>query len=283
MTRPLLLSILTAALSSLSAWGDELQPPEADRRPTSEVTGAYADEPELPLVLPGTSAVGASEPAAPRVWTLSELRQACNAYTEWDAELEDCVRTEVPLPPELEFFEPLGRPLVRPPGGVIVLHPDGTWTEEDACPPELLEEMHVNNWRFCRDPERNDTIPKMWTPPINEIPYEEVGEIFAANQDALMAIDGVSGVGLSTIGIIVYTFKPELVPETVEGVPIILLEPVFGTPLSHTESVPWRPLKAAAGMIQIRMENGEFGVPSHADDGVSAPALRPELAEENSA
>lgn len=195
-----------------------------------------------------------------RVWTLYELREVCGTYMAWDPELEDCVRTAEPLPPELELFAPLGRLLVRPPAGVIVLYPDGTWTEETGCPAEFVEETHVNNWRFCRDPERHDRIPRMWNPPINGIPFEEVEEIFAANKDTLMAIDGVSSIGLGVIGIYVRTFKPELVPTAVEGLPIFLLEPVFGTPLSHTESVPWRPLTAAARIGLPKAAFGQFEI-----------------------
>ena len=137
-------------------------------------------------------------------------------------------------------------PLLPPPEGMIVLYPDGTWTEEDDCPPELVEQLAPNNWRFCRDPERQDRIPSLWMPPINGIPYHEVEEIFEDIKDALMAIDGVSDVALGDTGIHVYTDKPELVPEEVEGVPLIILAPFYGTPLSHTEDIRLRPLKAAA-------------------------------------
>ena len=216
MTRPFVLfAMIVVAFVSLAAWGDESQLPEPD-----------------------ASAADASEPTAPRVWALWELRQACNAYTEWDPELEDCVRTEEPLPPELELFE--GRILVRPMESTIVLYPDGAWTEEAACLPDLLEETFFNNWRFCRDPERNDRIPPLWQLPVNGIPYEEVEEIFAANQDALMAIDGVSSVGLGANGILVHTSKPELVPEEVEEVPIRILAPLIIGNNVATDGCTWR-------------------------------------------
>ena len=145
-----------------------------------------------------------------------------------------------------------------PPEGVIVLYPDGTWTEEDVCPPELVEETAPNNWRFCRDPGLRDRIPSLWVPPINGIPYHEVEEIFEDIKDALMAIDGVSTVVLGGTSIEVYTAKPGLVPEEVEGIPIITLPPFFATTLSDTLSTTVRPLKGGVGISSPHEKIGYY-------------------------
>lgn len=244
MTRPLLLlTILTATLVSLSVWGDEASqrstPPdetpwrecfrltESGRRFTADEFAACIEKYNLWPYPPSFDAPGASGAADSPAWDLLDIRKSCASYMEWDPDLEACVRTAVPLPPELDFFESSSGPIVRPPEGVVVLYPDGTWTEEAACPPDLIEETIVANWRFCRDPERRDRIPQLWMPPVNGLPYPEVEEIHEANKDALMAIDGVSSVGLGATAIHVNTDKPELVPEAVEGVPIKTLPPLF--------------------------------------------------------
>ena len=298
----LLLSMLTAALVSLAAWGDEasqlppssgktvrdcLFPTERGQRFTVDEINACLDEHGLSLAPPGVADAGASGASETLVWDVPDIREACGAYMEWDPELEDCVRTTVPLPPELELFESSGRPMVRPPEGVIVLYPDGTWTEEIACPPELLEETFANNWRFCRDPERNDRIPQMWGPPINGIPYEEAEEIFAEHKAALEALPGATGAGLHLQYITVYTEQPELVPEEVGGIPVKTLPPMYGYRLSHTTSTLLRPLTAAANigppislfevreatLIAIALANGEpwLILPAHILDACHNP------------
>lgn len=288
MTRPLFLfSILTTALVSLAAWGEKatqlphssgktvqdcLWPTERGQRFTVDEmnacldahglsldpSGAAAASPGVPgsrpryhglsLDPPGAEVAGDSGASEAPVWDLPDIREACGAYMEWDPELEDCVRTTVPLPPELEMFEPSGYPMVRPPEGVIVLYPDGTWAEATGCPPELFEETFANNWRFCRDPERLDRIPGMWGPPINGIPYEEAEEIFAEHEAALKALPGVISANLHLQHITVYTKQPGLVPEEVGGIPVKTLPPVYGFHLSHTTSTPLRPLKASANI-----------------------------------
>ena len=236
-----LLLVLSASLRPLAAGEETECGPDAPLPPgrgiACETRGTDVLVPAAPIELPAGKA-GADI----RIWELHELRQGCDPpYSVWAPAVDACVRTTVPLPPELEWFAPLNRPLVRPPTGVIVLYPDGTWTEETACPPELAEEQHANQWRFCRDPQGFVRVPRLWNPPVNGIPYAEVEVIYEANHDALLAIDGVTSVGRGARAFHVHTSKPALVPKAVDGVPIRLLPPIIGTPLSHTETVSGRP------------------------------------------
>ncbi len=249
-----LLAVPSAAPGSLAAQGDGVAQPSSrsaapppnchqlmasGQRPTrDDVTacleahscGAYREwDPELETCV---------RTAAAPVWDTDLLRNSCGAYREWDPELEACARTAEPLPPELEWFGPLNRPLVRPPAGVIVLHTDGTWSEAAACPPELLEEQPpVNNWRFCRDPYRRDRIPRMWNPPINGIPYEEAEKIFETHKETLSALPGVASIGLGLQSIGISTGQPDVVPDAVEGIPIQTMPPIYGYPLPGFRSL----------------------------------------------
>ena len=233
-----LLAVLSAAFGSLAAWGAAVAqqasgsaaPPtnchqftESGQRPTIDDVEACLEAHGL-WPNPSPSDTGATEA---RVWDTDLLRSSCGAYREWDPELEACEGTAEPLPVELEWFEPLNRPLVRPPDGVIVLHADGTWSEAAACPPELLEEQHVNNWRFCRDPARRDRIPRMWNPPINGMPYEEAEKIFEAHRETLWALPGWTSLGLGLQSIKISTEQPEVVPDALEGIPIQTLPPMY--------------------------------------------------------
>lgn len=271
-----LLSTLITVLLSLAAWGEEAplllhragktvqdclwQPTERGERFTSDDINACLDEyglweeweEWLADQSPGDSPACAGAAEAPE-WDIPDPRQACGAYMEWDPEAEGCFRTAVPLPPELEAFEPSGYPLVRPPAGVIVLHPDGTWAEATGCPPELFEQTFANNWRFCRDPERNDTIPSLWQLPIDGIPYAEVEQIHHRHAEALRAIDGVQSVGLGANGIVVQTSCPALVPEEVEGVPIVTAPPIRMIAYRPTW-LPRRPrpsLESVANIVRV--------------------------------
>ena len=172
---------------------------------------------------------------------LSKHGEKCGPYEDWDFWFSKCFVYEASLIPRLEYSTQVSRYLLRPPEGVIVLHPDGSREEAAVCPPEFDEETRVNGWRFCRDPEHYTSIPRMWNPPINGIPYEEVEEIFEDHQAALMAIDGVTGAGPSLRYILVKTDQPELVPEDIEGIPVRTLPPFVWELLSHTTTSPLRP------------------------------------------
>ena len=216
MTRPLLLfAVLAVALCSLSAWGDE-----ASQHP------APPDETEA----------------------LSKHEVECGPYAYSDVRVSECFVYEESLIPRLEYSTEVSRYLLRPPEGVIVLYPDGSWEEAAVCPPEFVEETRTNNWRFCRGPERRTRIPRMWNPPINGIPYEEAEAIAKEHEAALMAIDGVNGAGLVLHYILVYTDQPELVPEAIEGIPVRTTPPFVFELLSHATASQLRPLKAAAGI-----------------------------------
>ena len=255
-----LLLVLSASLRPLAAGEETECGPDAPLPPgrgiACETRGTDVLVPAAPIELPAGKA-GADI----RIWELHELRQGCDPpYSVWAPAVDACVRTTVPLPPELEWFAPLNRPLVRPPTGVIVLYPDGTWTEETACPPELAEEQHVNQWRFCRDPQGFVRVPRLWNPPVNGIPFAEVEAIFEANYRDLLAIDGVTSVGLGTRDIGVHTSKPALVPKAIDGVPVKFLPPIIGTPLSHRETEPVRPLTSAARIGSPMAALGQFQI-----------------------
>jgi len=239
-----LLAVLSTALSSLAAWGAAVAqqasgsaaPPPNCYQSTESGQRSTIDDIVVCLEAHGLwpnlspSDTGAAEA---RVWDTDLLRSSCGAYREWDPELEACERTAEPLPAELEWFEPLNRPLVRPPDGVIVLHADGTWSEAATCPPELLEEQRVNNWRFCRDPDRFDRIPRMWNPPINGMPFEEAEEIFEAHKETLGDLPGLTSLGLGLQSIKISTEQPEVVPDALEGIPIHTLPPMYMSRPSH--------------------------------------------------
>ncbi len=205
-----LLALVVSALSSLLAWGDE-----------DAASPSLLDETE----------------------ELSEHEEKCGPYEDWDFWFSECFVYEASLIPRLEYSTQLSRYLLRPPEGVIVLYPDGSWEEAAVCPPDFVEEAGPENWLFCRDPELHTRIPRMWNPPINGIPYEEVEEILEGHQDALMAIDGVTSVGLGSQYIFVNTDQPELVPAEIEGVPVRTLPPLILELLSHTTPSRLRPLK----------------------------------------
>jgi hypothetical protein len=64
-------------------------------------------------------------------------------------------------------------------------------------------------------------------------------EIMERNRARLMQIRGVQGIGVGGDGIVVYADYPEVLPSTIEGIPVIAAEPM-GNPvgeLPHTEAL----------------------------------------------
>ena len=252
---PLLVVGVAIALSGvLVGWGEEAPPasftawdcmmgrtPEWPR-PTADEVQACLDHYNLSLTPPWRDPTDPTK--APPEWDLHDSRQACQVYMAWDPELEECVRTAEPLPPELEEFGSADMPVVRPPAGVIVLYADGSWRETAAahCPPELVEEQRVNGWRFCRDSQRTYRIPRLWRPPINGIPYVEAEAILEKHRATLQALPGVTAIGLGPQSIEVHTAQPAVVPAEIGGLPILTLPPEYSYRLSHTDAAPERPL-----------------------------------------
>jgi hypothetical protein len=75
--------------------------------------------------------------------------------------------------------------------------------------------------------------------PINGVPYTQVIEILERNRARLMQIRGVQGIGVGGDGIVVYADYPEVLPATLEGIPVLAAEPM-GNPvgeLPHTEAL----------------------------------------------
>lgn len=63
-------------------------------------------------------------------------------------------------------------------------------------------------------------------PAVNGRPATEVRQIFDRNRARLERIEQVQGVGLGPEGILVYAGKPELLPASVEGIPVVAREPM---------------------------------------------------------
>ena len=261
--------VLAGAFSgALVGWGEEAPPaapitawdcmmgrtPEWPR-PTADEIQACLDHYNLSLTPPWREQADPTK--APPEWDLLDKRQACQVYMAWDPELEDCVRTAEPLPPELEWYARLNRPLVRPPDGVLVLHKDESWSAAPRCPPELTEEQHVNGWRFCRDPQDHVMVPRLWNPPINGIPYVEAEAILEKHRATLQALPGVTAIGLGPQSIEVHTAQPAVVPTEIGGLPILTLPPEYSYRLSHTDAAPERPLPGAVS-IGVPWRPGTF-------------------------
>ena len=58
-------------------------------------------------------------------------------------------------------------------------------------------------------------------PPIAGMPYMEAFAIMKRHRPALRQLPGVEGLSLQEEGLLVYTDQPELVPSTLEGLPVI--------------------------------------------------------------
>ena len=116
------------------------------------------------------------------------------------------VRTEPP-PPHLPA-----------PPGVIVVRAKGPdhRPELSECPPGYREARKYR-WRFCLS--GGVPIPtSLMTPPISGIPYTEAEAIFRRHD--FMDVPGVSSVGLGADGLVIQTTQPELIPSSVEGLPV---------------------------------------------------------------
>lgn len=117
-----------------------------------------------------------------------------------------------PAPPHLP---PLPGVIILKPGGVQEAHP-----EMEDCPQDYAKEIRRYRWRFCQSTAGPpETIPASMAPPIAGIPFSEVKTIVERHREELMALPGVTGVGIGTEGIHIETDQPEFVPATVEGLP----------------------------------------------------------------
>ena len=155
------------------------------------------------------------------------------------------------LPPDLQTvptmlegvpveIEPLY--LLPPPAGVVVLQPFAPDPQTQACPPQSVqvwnpghmecfalaescpegfEETIDSDWRFCLNPGLSSTIPNLMTPPVAGIPYVQAEAIRERHSVELGQLPGVTGVGLGAEGIIVLTDHPEVVPSSIEGLPVM--------------------------------------------------------------
>jgi len=141
----------------------------------------------------------------------------CGPYAHWEPEVGRCRRDALP-PDSLMPSSP--RIPLPPPAGVIVLRPGGVREEANACP-EGFEEKTEREWRFCLPPGYADPLPPLWEPPIEGVPYEEALAILERHKPQLLRLPGVTGVGLSAYGIVVFTDNPAVVPSAVEGLPIV--------------------------------------------------------------
>ena len=132
----------------------------------------------------------------------------------------DTVPTEIDRIPIVTQAPP---PHLPAPPGVIVLGPD----DKREHRPDLHEcpagyrEYEKYRWRFCNPLAKPQVIPAdMMTPPIAGIPYEEAKAIHDRHKKELIQLPGATAVGLTAEGIVVETDQPELVPSTLEGLPV---------------------------------------------------------------
>jgi hypothetical protein len=136
----------------------------------------------------------------------------CAPGSHIDPETKACIRND---------FEQLDKRGVLPaPSGVTILRPGGGREQAASCPSEYKEQKARGGWRFCVDPRQPEPIPSIMFPPIAGIPYEEAQKIVERHRAELMALPGVSLMGLGERGIVVETTNPSVVPKTIEGLPV---------------------------------------------------------------
>lgn len=150
------------------------------------------------------------------------------------------------LPAELEGLPLTIHPVyvLPPPPGVIVLRPDGSREQASECPDGYREETD-HTWRFCVLPTRKGPLPPMMAPPVAGVPYEDAQKIVERHQDELMALPGVSSVGLGKEGIYIEIKGPSILPQEVEGLPFEIHP--YGSlriPDGHTFATEVRPTHA---------------------------------------
>lgn len=147
----------------------------------------------------------------------------------------------------VEVVEP--EPHLPPPPGVILMKDDGKpdpRPDLNDCPPHYVEKK-IYRWRFCRKPDNHHPIPNyLMFPPIAGVPYQEAVEIVKRNRKWVMATPGVMSMGLGADGIHIRTSNPELLPSTIEGLPVWFFEP-DGVPqvLNHSAYFPVAPMGGA--------------------------------------
>lgn len=175
------------------------------------------------------------------------LERPCASGAERDPVTREC--RWISPPPELSEE---GVDLLPPPRGVIILKPGKVRESADACPKQFQEIKVANGWRFCVDPLNPEPIPPLMAPPIAGIPFEKAQEIHRRHKGALVNLPGVESVGLGADGIHVRTTNPSILPQEVEGVPVIPL-PSIGRRrfLSHTILNEKRPLRGAVAVRDI--------------------------------
>jgi toxin HigB-1 len=91
--------------------------------------------------------------------------------------------------------------------------------------------------------------------PIAGIAYEDAVAIHYRHVDDLMKIPGVVGAGLGVDGIHVETSNPKLVPQQIEGLPVIVDPPVKRIPTVHTGNNPVHAIQEFLKLgIELRRE-----------------------------
>ncbi|MEW6296903.1 MAG: hypothetical protein AB1671_04080 [Thermodesulfobacteriota bacterium] len=105
-------------------------------------------------------------------------------------------------------------------------------------------------------------VPPM-DPPVNGRPATEVRRIFERHRASFESLPRVQGIGLGPEGILVYTDRPEQLPPTVEGVPVVAREPmgmpINGIPVMEVEEIYARAqveLMKIEGVYAVRMGYG---------------------------
>lgn len=153
-------------------------------------------------------------------------------------------------------------PHLPPPPGVIILKPEGVQEhlpQTNTCPPGHVE-MRRYRWRFCNPQEALQPIPAPMAPPIAGIPYKEAEEIYKRNVDRLMELPGVNRVGLGADGITVNTDHPELVPPSVEGLPVKTAPRVRIRHTNHTYSTRTDPFHGGIAISDLVLASPPEGV-----------------------
>lgn len=176
-----------------------------------------------------------------------DLRQHPDIFGCFPSPTRILLITDIPalLPAEVGDIRVQTKPppphLPAPPG-VIVVRAEGPdhRPELSECP-SGYREARKYRWRFCLS--GGVPIPtSLMTPPIAGIPYTEAEAIF--HRHDFMDVPGVSSVGLGAAGITVRTTQPELIPSSVEGLPVHIEDPTG--PFFHGIKMP-RPRRMKAG------------------------------------
>jgi hypothetical protein len=109
----------------------------------------------------------------------------------------------------------------------MLLKADGTREERpdlDTCPP-YYKRMQEYGWTFCNSIIRRQAIPAdIMVPPIAGVSYTKALAILERHERELMKLNGVRVVGLTNDGLWIGTTDPELVPSSIEGLPVIKME-----------------------------------------------------------